>query len=160
MASRIRSSVRRLSRGLRGLERRMGLRPELELKTVLPEDEFERELGRQSLFAERTGAQCLLLRFFLSSGFPGEREEAMECLMESVRARMRLSDVAGRWADPEDSVALILRGARPEGAALVRSAVADGFEGKVRRVCPGVDSGQFLCTEIRSFPLVRERQGG
>jgi hypothetical protein len=154
MSSRLVKTLRRLAGRLHGLERRMHIRPELEINMLLQESEFDQELERQRALAERTRAPIFILQFYLAPSLSRheDREEAMEVLAEVVRARMRLSDIAGRC---NDAVLLILRCARQEGASSVARAIGEAFDERLRprrgEIC-----AHYLYCEITSYP----RAGG
>jgi len=140
----------------RSMKRRLGMRSVRapEWNPMLSTADFELELRRHRAYVERSKSLFALVRFELprSGANAGGSTEWAYVLEESVRGRVRLSDVAGWCRDAEGTVGVILPATDRNGAACVVKAVSEAFKKRVSRQSDALSDGAELSYEVKMYP--------
>jgi len=117
----------------------------------LEQNDLERELLRQRALCDRTNARFVLITFALDGTTCDLQPHAhMRHLAESVRERMRTSDVAG-WTLAGHTVGLLLPGAPQEAAQVVIAAVEEAFRKRSRERFRAVPGPELIC-DVYMYP--------
>lgn len=140
----------------RSVKRRLRMRSVRapEWNPILSTADFELELRRQRAYVERSNSLFAFVRFELprSGANAAGSSEWAYVLEESVRGRVRLSDVAGWCGESQETVGVILPATDREGATRVVKAVSEAFRQRVSRESDADSGGAELFYEVKMYP--------
>jgi len=140
----------------RSIKRRLGMRSVRapEWNPMLSTADFELELRRQRAYVDRSKSLFAFVRFELPQSVPdgGGATEWAYVLEESVRGRVRLSDVAGWCSDGQGTVGVILPATDLDGAACVVKAVSEAFKKRVAKQSDEDSREADLSYEVKMYP--------
>lgn len=119
---------------------------------LLDERAFRDALQRQRALADRTGTPCVLVSFSVGAGNGADPGRLLGVLADTVRTRVRLSDVAG-WQNGGSAIGIILTGTPAGHARHAVRAIEAAFQAR------GASLHGTLTHTVTAFPDDTRRHG-